>query len=205
MKFNHSMDEFHPYRGWRWGRLPNRLRGTRCRRRDRGSTPVLQPAISSTRLAHCPCTLALASLYSDLGDPAGLDGVADALRHFFPDSRGAYYYTAASQFLHQDLAAAERSVQLALAVDSRFAPAHNLAGAIQASQGNAEQARAAFRAALTLDPRDLATYTNLARLELSAGRASASAGLFAEALSLDPSSASARQGLADAQRAIRGR
>jgi spermidine synthase len=147
----------------------------------------------------------LASLYSDIGDPAGLDGVADALRHFFPDSRGAYYYTAASQFLHQDLAAAERSVQLALAVDSRFAPAHNLAGAIQASQGNAEPARAAFRAALTLDPRDPATYTNLARLELSAGQASASAGLFAEALSLDPSSSSARQGLADAQRAIRGR
>jgi len=147
----------------------------------------------------------LASLYSDVGDPAGLDGVAEALRHFFPNSRGAHYYTAASQFLHRDLAAAERSIQLAIAADSRFAPAHNLAGAIQASQGHSKQARAAFRAALSLDPRDPASYTNLARLELSVGQATASAGLFAEALSLDPSSSSARQGLADAQRTIRAR
>jgi spermidine synthase len=147
----------------------------------------------------------LASLYSDVGDPVGLDGVAEALRRFFPHSRGASYYTAASQFLHEDRAAAERSVQLAIAADSGFAPAHNLAGAIQASQGNAEQARAAFRTALRLDPRDPVTYTNLARLELSVGQATASAGLFAEALSLDPSSSSARRGLADAQRAIRGR
>ena len=91
------------------------------------------------------------------------------------------------------------------AIKSHFGNTEARQSRIQASQGHAEQARAAFRAALGLDPRDLATYTNLARLELSAGQATVSAGLFAEALSLDPSSVSARQGLADAQRTIRGR
>jgi Flp pilus assembly protein TadD len=144
----------------------------------------------------------LASIYSDAGDPAGLDTVVEALHHFFPDSRGAHYYAAASQFLHRDLTAAAGSVQLAIAADSRFAPAHNLDGAIQASAGNVERARAAFRAALALDPRDPTTYTNLGLLELSGGQAAASAELFAEALSLDPASSAAQQGLADAQRAL---
>ncbi|MBI3492062.1 MAG: methyltransferase [Acidobacteria bacterium] len=143
----------------------------------------------------------LASIYADLGDPSGLDLTAEALRHFFPGSRGAYYYTAASQFLHTDLAGAALSARQAIGVDPRFAPAQNLAGAIQASQGRANEARAAFRTALQLDPRDPVTYTNLGLLELSAGQTAASAGLFAEALSLDPSSRSAKQGLADAQRA----
>jgi tetratricopeptide (TPR) repeat protein len=147
----------------------------------------------------------LASLYSDAGDPTGLSLAAEALRHFFPNSRGAYYYTAASEFLRRDLAAAERSVALATAADSRFAPAYNLAGAIHASQGRSDQARAAFQTALQLDPQDPATYTNLAVLESSVGQAAASADLFAEALSLDPASLSARQGLADAQRALVGR
>ena len=147
----------------------------------------------------------LASLYSDAGDPTGLDLAAEALRHFFPDSRSAYYYTAASQFLRHDLPAAERSIALATAADSRFAPAYNLAGAIQASQGRSDQARAAFQTALQLDPQDPTTYTNLAVLESSVGQAAASADLFAEALSLDPASPSARQGLADAQRALGGR
>lgn len=147
----------------------------------------------------------LASIYSDLGDPSGLDLTAEALRHFFPGSRGAYYYTAASQFLHTDMAGAAWSARQAIGVDPRFAPAQNLAGAIQASQGRTDEARAAFRIALRLDPRDPVTYTNLGLLELSAGRTAASAGLFAEALSLDPSSRSARQGLANAQRATGAR
>lgn len=144
----------------------------------------------------------LASLYSDAGDAAGLDAIADALRHVFPNSRGAHYYTAAAQFLHQDLAAAARSVQLAIAADGQYAPAQNLAGAIQASEGNVDAARRAFRAALNLDPRDPATYTNFGLLELSHGHAPEAADLFAEALSLDPASPSARQGLLDARRAL---
>jgi spermidine synthase len=144
----------------------------------------------------------LASLYSDAGDGVNLDVVANTLRHAFPDSRGAHYYTAAAQFLHQDLPAAARSVQLAIGVDPRFAPAQNLSGAIQASEGNVDAARSASRAALTLDARDPTTYTNFGVLELSHGHAPEAADLFAEALSIDPASAAARQGLADARRAL---
>ena len=144
----------------------------------------------------------LASLYSDAGDAPNLDAVAQTLRHAFPNSRGAHYYTAASQFLHQDLPAAGRSIQLAIAADPKFAPAHNLAGAIQATEGNVDAARTAFRAALSLDPRDAATYANFGVLELSHGHAPEAANLFAEALSIDPASPAAKQGLADARRAL---
>jgi spermidine synthase len=144
----------------------------------------------------------LASLYSDAGDAPNLDAVAQTLRNAFPNSRGARYYTAASQFLHQDLPAAGRSIQLAITADPRFAPALNLAGAIQATEGNVDAARTAFRAALSLDPRDAATYANFGVLELSHGHAPEAANLFAEALSIDPASQTARQGLADARRAL---
>jgi spermidine synthase len=144
----------------------------------------------------------LASLYSDASDGANLDAVADMLRHFFPNSRGAHYYTAASQFLHQDLPAAGRSIQSAITADPRFAPARNLAGAIQATEGNVDAARNAFRTALSLDPRDPATYANFGVLELSHGHPTEAANLFAEALSIDPASPAARQGLADARRAL---
>jgi spermidine synthase len=144
----------------------------------------------------------LASLYSDAGDGTNLDAVAGTLRRVFPNSRGAHYYTAASQFLHQDLPAAGRSVQQAIDADPRYAPARNLAGAIQATEGNVDAARAAFRTALSLDPRDPATYANFGVLELSHGHAPEAANLFAEALSIDPASPAAKQGLADARRAL---
>jgi len=83
-----------------------------------------------------------------------------------------------------------------------FAPAHNLAGAIQATEGNVDAARTAFLAALSLDPRDAATYANFGVLELSHGHAPEAANLFAEALSIDPASPAARQGLTDARRAL---
>jgi Flp pilus assembly protein TadD len=95
-------------------------------------------------------------------------------------------------------------VQLAIAADPQFAPAQNLAGAIQASEGNVDAARGAFRAALTLDPRDPAIYTNFGVLELTHGHAPEAADLFTEALSLDPASPAALQGLADARRALGG-
>src|SRR5262249_6039430 len=144
----------------------------------------------------------LASLYSDAADAPNLDAVAQILREAFPNSRGAHYYTGASQFLHQDLPAAGRSIQLAITADPNFAPAHNLAGAIQATEGNLDAARTAFRAALSLDPRDAATYANFGVLELSHGHAPEAANLFAEALSIDPASPAARQGLTDARRAL---
>ena len=71
-----------------------------------------------------------------------------------------------------------------------------------ATEGNVDAARTAFRAALSLDPRDAATYANFGVLELSHGHAPEAANLFAEALSIDPASPAARQGLADAHRAL---
>src|SRR5262249_52360266 len=83
-------------------------------------------------------------------------------------------------------------------MEPQRAASHNLLGAIQASLGQSEQARGAFRAALDLDSRDSATYTNLGMLELSSGNGSKAADLFAAALSTDPASYAGRQGLARA-------
>src|SRR4029450_11379296 len=74
-------------------------------------------------------------------------------------------------------------------------------GAVYATQGATEPARAALRRALAIEPRDLATYENLAQLEMSEGNASAGGRFYAEALIVDPRSASARNGLARARAA----
>ncbi len=137
----------------------------------------------------------LASLYADAGDAAHLDPVVVELRQRFPARATTRYYEAASRFLHGDLARASILAQQSIEMEPEQAVSHNLLGAIQASLGQSEQARAAFQAALGLDARDGATYTNLALLELSSGNDAVAAGLFAEALSLDPGSEAARQGL----------
>jgi spermidine synthase len=141
----------------------------------------------------------LASLYADAGDAAHLDPVVDELRRLFPARATTRYYEAASRFLHGDLAGASILAQQSIEMEPEQAVSHNLLGAIQASLGQSEQARAAFQAALGLDARDTATYTNLALLELSSGNDARAAGLFAEALSLDPASDAAREGLARAR------
>jgi len=140
----------------------------------------------------------LASLFADAGDAAHLDPVVDDLRRLFPPRATTYYYEAASRFLHGDLPGASLLAQRSIEMEPERAVSHNLLGAIQASLGQSERARAAFQVALRLDARDSATYTNLALLELSSGNSVRAAGLFAEALSLDPSSDAARQGLAQA-------
>jgi Flp pilus assembly protein TadD len=137
----------------------------------------------------------LASLYADAGDAAHLDPVVVELRRRFPARATTRYYEAASRFLHGDLTGASILAQQSIEMEPEQAVSQNLLGAIQASLGRSEQARAAFQAALGLDARDGATYTNLALLELSSGNDAAAAGLFAEALSLDPGSEAARQGL----------
>jgi spermidine synthase len=140
----------------------------------------------------------LASLYADVGDATHLDAVVDELRRLFPARATTRYYEAASRFLHGDLPGASILAQQSIEMGPEQAASHNLLGAIQASLGQSERARAAFQAALRLDARDSATYTNLALLELSSGNNARAAGLFAEALSLDPASDAARQGLARA-------
>jgi len=96
---------------------------------------------------------------------------------------------------------AQRTAQEVLAIDSRFARAQNLLGAIYATRGDTAAARKAFQASLLLDPQDPATYQNLAQLELNSGHAPAAAQLFTEALTLDPTSAPAREGLSRARSA----
>jgi spermidine synthase len=140
----------------------------------------------------------LASLYADVGDAAHLDAVLDELRRLFPARATTTYYEAASRFLHGDLPRAAVLAQRSIEMEPERAASHNLLGAIQASLGRSESARAAFEAALRLDARDSATYTNLALLELSSGNGARAESLFAEALSLDPASDAARQGLARA-------
>jgi Flp pilus assembly protein TadD len=135
----------------------------------------------------------LASIYSDQGAGQDLAAVASRLRQLFPESRAASYYSAAAEFLRGDLPAAERHISRAITIDGGYAAAHNLRGAILASEGQGADARASFRAALHLDPHDPVTYKNLAELELSSGAREVAAGLIAESLSLDPQSESARE------------
>ena len=140
-------------------------------------------------------------MYADVGDAAQLDAVVAELRRRFPSAATTRYYEAAASFLRGDLRHASTLAQESIALEPRRAAAHNLLGAIQASLGQAEQARATFRTALELDARDSATYVNLALLELSSGRPGEAASLFTEALSLDPSSEAAHEGLARARTA----
>ena len=106
------------------------------------------------------------------------------------------YYAAAVRFIRSQAAEALQLSQQAIALDPRYASAHNLVGAIHASLGQQKAARNALLTALRLNPRDSAPYLNLGLLELTANNRAAAAGYFAEALSLDPKSSAARHGLA---------
>jgi Flp pilus assembly protein TadD len=141
----------------------------------------------------------LASILSDLGDADRLGPVVQRLQRIDPEGAGTAYYGAAVGFLRRQFADALRLAREAVARDPRYAPAHNLLGAIHASLDNRGEARAAFAAALALNPRDPSIYTNLGLLELASASGAAAAGYFAEALSLDPQSEAARQGLRQAR------
>jgi spermidine synthase len=138
----------------------------------------------------------LASIYADTSDANGLAVTVAMLRKRFPERAATRYYTAGWHFMNQRLPQALDEVQQAIRMDASRSDAHNLVGAIHATQGRQEEARAAFRTALRLDPRGVTSYTNLGLLELSAGRRAAAADLFAQALTLDPESGAAREGLA---------
>jgi spermidine synthase len=144
----------------------------------------------------------LASVLADAGDADRLAPVVMQLSRF-PNRAGSHYYAAAGNFLQGNLDAAQAAASYALTLDSHFARARNLLGAIAATRGDTGAARSQFEQALTLDPRDPATYQNLALLELNSGNSERAARLFTEALSLDPASESARQGLARAKGASR--
>jgi Flp pilus assembly protein TadD len=142
----------------------------------------------------------LASLHADRGDAASLERVAAVLRRQFAHRAASWYFAASASFLRGDVGGAAPLVRRAIEIDSNYADAYNLLGAIRGTTGDIGAAREAFRSSLRLDPRDAVTYINLAQLELAAGKHDAAADLFAEALSLDPSSGAARDGLASAGR-----
>jgi tetratricopeptide (TPR) repeat protein len=141
----------------------------------------------------------LASIFADLNDAEQLAPVVDELRQIQPDRLGTRYYSAALWFLRGQLTAALQAAQQTIALDAKYAPAHNLVGVIHANLGHPREANEAFQTALRLNPRDSATYVNLGLLELSSANRSAAAAYFAEGLSLDPKSAAARQGLAQSR------
>ena len=141
----------------------------------------------------------LASLFSDLGDAAGLGATVARLEQLQPEAPRTAYYAAAGRFFGGDLDGALIRARDAADRDPKYAAAHNLLGTIHATLKQEESARAAFQTARRLNPRDSAAYLNLGLLELAAGNGPDAASYFTEALLLDPGSAAAREGLNQAR------
>ena len=158
-------------------------------------------AADATKLApeDAPAWEQLASLHTDRGDVATLGKVVEVLRRRFPERAATWYFAASDSFLRDNPVVALPLVRRALELDSSYADAYNLLGALLATTGDVNAGRDAFQTSLRLDPRDPVTYVNLAQLELGAGQRSIAADLFSEALSLDPNSRMAREGLAQAK------
>jgi spermidine synthase len=141
----------------------------------------------------------LASLYADAGDGAQLSPVVEQLRQAAPNAAPTLYYAAVSAFLRGDAQAALASAQQALAADSTYAAAYDLAGAAHTKLGQADLAAQAFQTSLRFDPHDSTAYTNLGLLALAAGNRADARNYFAEALWLTPTAQAARDGLARAR------
>ena len=82
---------------------------------------------------------------------------------------------------------------------------YNLLGIASDSAGNHDKARQAFQASLRIAPRAPAVLMNLAFSELRAGRAAEAEKRFSEVLFLYPTLTAARDGLAQARAAARGK
>ena len=104
-----------------------------------------------------------------------------------------------SAFLRGDAQAALESAQKAIAADSGYAAAYDMAGAAHTRLGQAELAARAFQTSLRFDPHDSTAYTNLALLALTEGNKAEARNYFAEALWLTPDSQAARDGLSRAR------
>jgi spermidine synthase len=140
-----------------------------------------------------------ASIYADLGDADRLAPIVASLREKDPASRDTQYFSAAFAFMQGDLASALAQAQALVAAHPDEARAHNLIGAVLATRGQADDARAAFARAIAADPRDAAAYVNAGSLDLELGRPADARRSFAIALTLDASNDAARQGLANAR------
>jgi tetratricopeptide (TPR) repeat protein len=138
----------------------------------------------------------LASVFTDMGDADRLAPAVARLRAQALERPATRYYSATLAYMQQRPDIAIHEAEAALALDPRYALAHNVLGAALASVGQRDRARAAFQASLEADPKDPATYSNLATLELESGNVDLARRYFVEALMLDPSNAVAREGLA---------
>lgn len=159
---------------------------------------AVQAAVSACTAGQpaAPAFEQAASVYADAGDLRNLTGVVDTMQALFPDDRATAYYSAVVRFMSGDLGSALGLAQRAISIDARYAAAHNLLGAVHASEGRRDAAREAFLRAQALDRRDVSVYANLARLELAGGNRTAAARWFTEALTLDPDSDAIRLELA---------
>ncbi len=138
----------------------------------------------------------LAALLADAEDRAQLETVVQALREAAPDGAGTHYYASVLAFLQGNAKVALDEAQQAIAADSTYAAAYDIAGAAHTKLGEADAAARAFETSLRFDPHDSTAYTNLGLLALAAGHQSEARNYFAEALWLTPDSTAAREGLA---------
>ncbi|MGC4083531.1 MAG: fused MFS/spermidine synthase [Vicinamibacterales bacterium] len=141
----------------------------------------------------------LASLYTDAGDSAQLESALQQLKAIAPDTAATHYYDAVLAFLKGDAQTALTATQKAIAADSSYAAAYDMAGAAHTRLGQADLAARAFETSLRFDPHDSTAYTNLGLLALAAGNKDAARNFIAEALWLRPDDPAARDGLARAR------
>jgi Tfp pilus assembly protein PilF len=86
--------------------------------------------------------------------------------------------------------------QRAIAIDPRYAKAHNNLGVALLRGGNLTQAAAEFRIALAQDPRDVEPLVNLALVQKASGRPVEARDLLRRAVKIDPQNAGSHYNLA---------
>jgi spermidine synthase len=162
-------------------------------------------ATEATRLApdNPDAAEQLASVFADAGDADGLALAAATLVARFPGRDKGRYYNATARFLKGRPEEAIAEIRPVVAREPHDWRAQNLLGVACATVGLRDCALSAFTAAASANPRDPGTYVNLGLFYLQGGNPAEAVQNFSVALALDRTLPSARQGLADAQSALR--
>jgi len=121
-----------------------------------------------------------------------------------PLRAGAYVNLGAVYSRLGQLDEAVKALRRAIQLDSRRAEAYYNLGLVYRRQGLVEQAIQAYREALRINPRMPDAYYNLGNLLLEMGRYSQAVAAYKEGLQINPNMEKARQGLAQAEAALRG-
>jgi spermidine synthase len=145
----------------------------------------------------------LAAIYADASDAASLEHIVTRLQAMAPARSATHYYNAVLALLEGRPDDAVAEANKSIAADAGYAAVYDLLGAAQTRRGEAAKARDSFLTSLRYNAHDSTAYANLGALELAAGNADHAANYFAEALWLTPDAMPARQGLAQAQAAMR--